>query len=106
MPRQPDPNVTDAANLQQVADRLVALGHVTRFRILVELGQAGPDGLAVGTLQDRLGIGPASTLSKHVANLVAAELMTQERRSTVLVCRASDAALATPRRDVCDILGS
>lgn len=103
MSRKPEPNV--AVDLDSLADRLDALGHVTRLRILAELCRAGPDGLAVGTLQDRLGIGAASTLSKHVAHLLTAGLMTQERRSTVLLCRISDGALANLCVDLDAVLG-
>ena len=65
-----------------------ALGNATRlaaFRLLI---QAGPDGLPVGTLQERLAI-PASTLSHHLTRLMRVGLVTQERQSRHLICRAN-----------------
>ena len=50
------------------------------------LVKAGPDGLAVGEIQEHLSI-PASTLSHHLAHLVNAGLVHQEREGRVLRCR-------------------
>jgi ArsR family transcriptional regulator, arsenate/arsenite/antimonite-responsive transcriptional repressor len=67
---------------------LEALGSPTRLEIYRLLVQAGPGGAVVGDLQGRLGI-PASTLSHHLSRLVRVGLITQERHSRTLVCRAS-----------------
>ena len=67
---------------------LEALGSPTRLEIYRLLVQAGPGGAVVGDLQERLGI-PASTLSHHLSRLVRVGLITQERHSRNLVCRAS-----------------
>ena len=72
----------------QAANCLEALGSPTRLEIYRLLVQAGPGGAVVGDLQARLGI-PASTLSHHLARLVRVGLITQERHSRNLVCRAS-----------------
>ena len=72
----------------QAALCMEALGNATRlaaFRLLVE---AGPDGLPVGTLQERLAV-PASTLSHHLTRLMRVGLLTQERQSRHLICRAN-----------------
>jgi len=76
-------------DVDTAASILEALGNPTRLRILTELGRAGSAGLSVGALQERLGIDAKSTLSNHVRHLVHAGLVTQERRSTTLLCRAS-----------------
>lgn len=70
------------------ARTLEALGNSTRLRILIELRRAGDAGLSVGVLQERLGIDAKSTLSNHLRQLVGVGLVTQERRSTTLLCRA------------------
>ena len=74
--------------LENTARCLEALGNPTRlaaFRLLV---QAGPAGAPVGLLQEKLGI-PASTLSHHLARLMKDGLVTQERQSRTLICRAN-----------------
>ena len=67
---------------------LEALGSSTRLEIYRLLVQAGPGGAVVGDLQERLGI-PASTLSHHLSRLVRVGLISQERQSRNLVCRAN-----------------
>lgn len=70
------------------ATRLAALGNPTRLRIYRLLVRAGEAGLAVGGIQERLGI-PGSTLSHHCKALIAAGLVQQERAGTSLICRAN-----------------
>jgi ArsR family transcriptional regulator, arsenate/arsenite/antimonite-responsive transcriptional repressor len=74
--------------LEITAKQLEALGNVTRLALYRTLVRAGPDGLPVGRIQERLEI-PASTLSHHLQRLVATELVTQERQATTLICRAN-----------------
>jgi len=74
------------------AKRLEALGNPTRLSIYRALVRAGDNGLAVGGLQERLGI-PASTLSHHLRTLVGVDLVTQERQGTTLICRANCAVM-------------
>jgi len=75
-------------NLDDIAARLEALGNPTRLRIYRILVRAGPAGLPVGRLQERIGV-VASTLSHHLQKLVLVGLVTQERRATTLICRAN-----------------
>jgi DNA-binding transcriptional ArsR family regulator len=67
---------------------LSALAQPTRlaaFRLLV---QAGPDGRAAGDIADALGI-PSSSLSFHLAHLMRAGLINQERRQRSLIYSAN-----------------
>ena len=75
-------------DLHLTAQRLEALGNVTRLEIYRWLVRAGEGGLAVGELHERTGV-PRSTLSHHLHKLVGVGLVTQERRGTTLVCRAA-----------------
>lgn len=74
--------------LETAASRLECLGHPLRLRLYRLLVRAGVEGLAVGSLQERLAV-PGSTLSHHVRKLVTAGLVTQERHGTTLICRAN-----------------
>ncbi len=74
--------------LDDAAAQLEALGNPTRlklFRILVKVGE---EGIPVGQLQSRLGAA-ASTLSHHLQKMIQVGLVTQERQSTTLICRAN-----------------
>ena len=73
--------------IDEAAARLEALGNPTRLKIYRMLVRAGDPGLSVGKLQSRLSI-PASTLSHHLKSLIIVGLVTQERDSTTLICRA------------------
>jgi ArsR family transcriptional regulator len=86
-------------NDQTAAAALESLGNQKRLTIFRLLVRAGPAGLAVGKLQERVGI-PASTLSHHVAHLVAAGLVSQNREGRVLRCTARFDAM----RDLVDYL--
>src|SRR5207302_141358 len=74
--------------LEDAAAHLEALGNPTRLRAYRLLVRAGDAGLTVGKLQDRLDIA-ASTLSHHLKTLLIVGLITQERESTTLICRAN-----------------
>jgi ArsR family transcriptional regulator, arsenate/arsenite/antimonite-responsive transcriptional repressor len=50
------------------AERFAALGHETRLAIFRLLVQAGPDGLAAGSIVESLALAPA-TASFHLAHL-------------------------------------
>ncbi|UOM36994.1 helix-turn-helix transcriptional regulator [Acuticoccus sp. I52.16.1] len=80
-------------NIELAANQLDALGNVTRLELYRTLVRAGPDGLAVGELQQRLGLA-ASTLSHHLKRLVDRGLITQERQATTLICRAHYPAMS------------
>jgi len=75
-------------NMDDIAARLEALGHPTRFQIFRTLVRVGETGLVVGQLQQRLDIA-ASTLSHHLARLMMVGLIEQDRHGTSLICRAN-----------------
>jgi DNA-binding transcriptional ArsR family regulator len=79
-------------NIDDIATRLEALGNPTRLRLFRTLVRAGEGGLPVGKVQERLGIA-ASTLTHHLQKLMLVGLVTQERRATVLICRANYAMM-------------
>ena len=66
---------------------LRALGHASRLAAYRELVQAGPDGLSVGALRERLALPPA-TLSAHLNTLRAAGLVSDAREGRVIRIRA------------------
>ena len=73
--------------LEAAAKQLEALGNPTRLAIYRVLIRHGQDGCPVGEIRKKLDI-PASTLSHHIAKLVNAGLITQERDSRSLFCKA------------------
>lgn len=79
-------------DIEIAAQQLEALGNPTRLGIYHTLVRAGPEGLSVGHLQQRLGIA-ASTLSHHLKRMVDRGLITQERQATTLICRAEYRAM-------------
>jgi len=78
--------------LEKAAKQLEALGNPTRLQVYRALVRAGDAGLAVGGLQEKLGI-PGSTLSHHLQRLIVTGLVTQERHATTLICRANYPAM-------------
>lgn len=78
--------------IEIAAKRLAELGHPTRLAIIRLLVRAGEQGLPVMDIQAHLGI-PQSTLSHHLAHLLAAGLISQTREGRVLRCRAQYQAL-------------
>ena len=73
-------------DIETAASCMESLGNPKRLEIVRLLVKAGNDGLAVGKVQQELGI-PASTLSHHLLNLVGAGLVTQQREGRSLRCR-------------------
>lgn len=71
---------------------LGALGHASRLAAFRQLVQAGPDGLSVGELRERLGLPPA-TLTAHLNVLRAAGLVHDEREGRVIRVRAGYAQM-------------
>jgi ArsR family transcriptional regulator, arsenate/arsenite/antimonite-responsive transcriptional repressor len=76
----------------QAADGFAALGNRARLRLLRLLVRAGLDGLNVSDI-GRLMKMPASTLAHHLAALVRANLVTQEKRGREVICTAHYAAI-------------
>jgi DNA-binding transcriptional ArsR family regulator len=75
-------------NANEAASQLEALGNPTRLALYRLLVKAGHAGLSVGECQQRLQIAQ-STLSFHLKALIHAGLVTQERQSRTLICRAN-----------------
>ena len=78
---------------QRAACCLEKLGNTTRLEVFRLLVQAGEEGLSCGEIQEHLGI-PASTLSHHLAHLINAGLVHQEREGRVLRCRPDYALMS------------
>ena len=78
--------------VEQAAKQLEALGNPTRLQVYRTLVRAGPNGLPVSRVQEKLKI-PASTLSHHLHRLILTGLVTQERQATTLICRANYPAM-------------
>ena len=74
--------------IDDAAARLEALGNPTRLKVYRALVKAGDSGLSVGKLQTKLDIA-ASTLSHHLKSMLIVGLISQERQSTTLICRAN-----------------
>lgn len=68
----------------QVLDALSALAQPTRLAAFRALVQAGPDGLAVGALRERLDGVPAATLSAHLNVLRRAGLVADAREGRTI----------------------
>lgn len=64
-----------------------ALGHDARLGLFRLLVRAGPEGLNIGEIGRLLSL-PPSTLAHHLGVLVAAGLVTQERRGRAVANRA------------------
>lgn len=73
--------------LDTAATALSALGHPVRLHIFRLLVTAGHDGLPVGDIGAHLGV-PPSTLAHHLAALVQAGLVDQERQGRTIINRA------------------
>lgn len=71
---------------------LRALAHEHRLAAYRALVQAGPDGLAVGELRERLGLAPA-TLTAHLNVLRAVQLVADQREGRVIRIRADYARM-------------
>jgi len=64
-------------------EALNALSHETRLAAFRQLVQAGPEGLPVGDLRERLDI-PAATLTAHLNVLRLARLVSDTREGRVI----------------------
>lgn len=76
----------------QAVQALAALAHETRLAVFRMLVERGPDGLAAGSIAERLGI-PPSSLTFHVQHLHRAGLITQHRVSRQLIYAADFATM-------------
>ena len=80
--------------LETAAHQLEALGNPTRLRIYRTLVRAGRSGMAVGQVQEQIGL-PASTLSHHLKRLIDRGLVRQDRAGTSLICHAEYPAMTS-----------
>lgn len=91
-------------NLATSAKRLAGLGHEHRLELFQLLVQAGDEGMTVGELQAVTGR-PASTLAFHLRELVASDLVTQQKEGRMVRCRANfqalDEVLQFVKQDCC-----
>lgn len=71
---------------------LTALAHETRLGVFRMLVQAGPDGLAVGTICESVGVPPTS-LSFHLKELSTAGLVSVRRSGRYLMYAAEFTAM-------------
>lgn len=77
---------------EPVIRALAALAQEHRLAAYRLLVQAGPDGLAAGTLAARIGV-PASSMSFHLAQLSHAGLVSQRRAGRSIVYAADFARM-------------
>ena len=75
--------------IELAAKQLEALGNLTRLAIYRNLAEAGSEGSYVGEIKAELEV-PGSTLSHHIAKLVKAGLLNQQRDGKNLVCRVNN----------------
>tara|TARA_S200000501_G_scaffold206440_1_gene194102 strand:+ start:450 stop:761 length:312 start_codon:yes stop_codon:yes gene_type:complete len=73
--------------LEWAAKGFAAAGAEPRLEVLLDLVRAGPQGLTVGEIQERLNI-PASTLAHHLRFLNSASLIDQEKDGRTVINRA------------------
>ena len=76
----------------QTVTALGALAHETRLALFRMLVERGPDGLAAGSIAERLGV-PPSSLSFHLQHLHRAGLITQRRLHRQLIYAAEYGAM-------------
>ncbi|MGH1479555.1 MAG: ArsR/SmtB family transcription factor [Geminicoccales bacterium] len=74
--------------LEEAAQGFAAVGSEPRLDVLLSLVRAGPEGLSVGDVQEKLDL-PASTLAHHLRFLAAAGLIEQEKQGRVVRNRAT-----------------
>lgn len=77
---------------QLVIRALGALAQEHRLAVYRLLVQAGPEGMAAGSLAELVGV-PASSMSFHLAQLANAGLVTQRRQSRSIIYAADFAAM-------------
>lgn len=76
------------------ASALDALGNPVRLQVYRTLVRAGRSGLSIGSLQERVGGVPRSTLAHHLGKLVRAGLVTQEKDGASVIGRVSFEVMA------------
>ena len=74
--------------LEIASQGFAAVGSEPRLEVVLSLVRAGPEGLTIGEIQNRLDI-PASTLAHHIKFLSAAGLVVQEKHGRSVINRAA-----------------
>ena len=74
--------------MTEIVDALSALAHETRLKVYRLLVEAGPDGVAAGSIGEKLDLAPA-TLSFHLAHLSRTGLV-QSRQDGRFVIYSAD----------------
>ena len=75
-------------SIEDAAQAFAALGSEQRIQVLRCLVRAGPDGLAMGELASRTGIG-ASTLTHHLRFLTQSKLVRQTKKGRSIISSAA-----------------
>ncbi|MEO1249594.1 MAG: helix-turn-helix domain-containing protein [Pseudomonadota bacterium] len=75
-------------SIEQAVQGFAAAGSEPRLEVLLALVRAGPDGLMVNEIQERLEM-PASTLAHHLRFLAAGGLIEQEKNGRAVHNRAA-----------------
>lgn len=73
---------------EEAAQGFAAVGSGPRLAVLLALVRAGPGGLTVGDIQEKVGL-PPSTLAHHLKFLASGGLVEQERRGRAVINRAA-----------------
>ena len=81
------PDIHEAVQVEENAERFKALGHPIRLSILRLIVQGPQGGTPAGEIQEQVGI-PASTLSHHLSCLAETALVQADREGTFLRYRA------------------
>ena len=82
-------------NAKPVVAALGAVAHDSRlgiYRVLVEKGPDGPDGLAAGAIAEKLDM-PPSSLTFHLQHMLRAGVVTQRRVGRQIIYAADFAAM-------------
>jgi DNA-binding transcriptional ArsR family regulator len=77
---------------KQIVDALAALAHDTRLKVFRLLVEAGPEGLAAGSIGETLELPPA-TLSFHLAHLARTGLVRSRQDGRFVIYSADFAAM-------------
>jgi len=79
--------------MKEVVTALAALAQETRLSVFRLLVEAGPEGMSVGSIGEKLGVAPA-TLSFHLKELSHAGLVTSRQESRFIYYMADFAQMA------------
>jgi DNA-binding transcriptional ArsR family regulator len=75
-------------SIQQAANGFAAAGSESRLTVLLSLVRAGPAGLTIGQIIDKVGL-PASTLAHHLNYLDNGGLIKQQKQGRAVINRAN-----------------